>query len=198
MMILKQDINLYQKQEELAPWLSATRLVQIWGFLFTILLVVAIQHKWVAKNEAKNIEALKAQQQDIDAQLIKLSHQIKVKRNDPQARDNLIQLRERVKMAEKAIIQLKEEGSKTYYPLSSYLEGFAEQHVKGTFISHFYIEKTSKKLLFEGIALEPRLVPLMMQSWEKAPPMVGKGFQKFKIQQIKTNGSSVQFNLQAE
>jgi len=198
MMILKQDINLYQKEAEFAPLLSATRLIQIWGLLLLVLLLLAIEQKWVAKNKLENIEALKIQQKAIDTQLVELSNKAKIKGNTHQVINDLNDMREKVAMVEKAIASLKEEESKSYYPLSAYLEGFATRHVNGVFISHFYMEKTGKKMIFEGMALEPRLVPLMMQAWEGAPPMAGKSFQKFKVQRIKTNGAPVQFNLQAE
>ncbi|MBN9286411.1 MAG: hypothetical protein BGO43_07000 [Gammaproteobacteria bacterium 39-13] len=198
MMILKQDVNLYQQEAEFTPLLSATRLMQIWGLLLMVLLLLAIAQKWTVKNKLESIEALKVQQKTIDTQLIALSNEAKIKGNDHQVKNDLNDMREKVAMVEKAIASLKEEENKTYYPLSTYLEGFATRHVNGVFISHFYMEKTGKKMMFEGIALEPRLVPLMMQAWEGMPPMVGKGFQRFKVQRINTNQTPVQFNLQAE
>ena len=78
------------------------------------------------------------------------------------------------------------------------MEGFALSHVKGMYVSHFYMQNEGKKMAFDGDALAPQLVPQMVQAWEKSTVMKGRRFQKLNISRIKDNSQSVKFNLQAE
>lgn len=198
MMILKQNVNFYQVEEEYTPLLSATRLFQIWGALFAILALVAIEAKWTQHFEIKRIEDLKTTRDEINAQLQAMGKELKAKNNPQKLQEELLTLRDKISKTQTAISQLQVQENNQTYQLSAYLEGFALSHVKGMYVSHFYMQNEGKKMAFDGDALAPQLVPQMVQAWEKSTVMKGRRFQKLNISRIKDNSQSVKFNLQAE
>ncbi len=198
MMILKQNVNFYQVEEEYTPLLSATRLFQIWLALFAILALVAIEAKWTQHFEIKRIEDLKTTRDEINAQLQAMGKELKAKNNPQKLQEELLTLRDKISKTQTAISQLQVQENNQTYHLSAYLEGFALSHVKGMYVSHFYMQNEGKKMAFDGDALAPQLVPQMVQAWEKSTVMKGRRFQKLNISRIKDNSQSVKFNLQAE
>lgn len=198
MMILKQDVNLYQKEEEFVPLLSATRLFQVWIFLFIILAIIASQQKWLSVSQISKIHQLKVNQESVNEQLVSLSKNVKSKKNSQVLKEELAQIQEKIDKTEREIELLQKEENRKTYHLSAYLEGLAIHHVKGTYISYFYMQNTGNKIAFDGLALQPELVPQMVQSWKQSEPLRGKSFQKLQIKQVKQNTKWVQFNLKAE
>ncbi len=196
-MMLKQNINFYQTEIEYAPLLNATLLVQIWLILFAGLAAMAIWQKWSLSSQSKNIQNIKTMQVTVNDQLQQLGKELKAKNNPLIIQQELTSLKERIEKTENAIAQLQVQENKKNYPLSSYLEGFAITHVKGMYVSHFYMQNDGMKMSFEGTALQPQLIPQMVQSWEQNIPMKGRRFQKLNMQRIKKDADWVQFNLQA-
>jgi hypothetical protein len=196
MLTLKQDINLYQLKQEFVPFLSFTRMVQVWSCLLIILSLYALEQKITLISNTKEMERVKSEQGIVISELTKLSSHVKGNKKNDHYQEDLTQLKENINQAKSVIAQLLEEEKNKNQRLSSYLEGFALQHVKGTFVSHFNLEKTEKKLSFEGYALQPHLVPQMVQSWEQAPAMSGKKFHKLEMQRLQPNAPWVEFHLQ--
>jgi hypothetical protein len=195
--MLKQNINFYQMEIEYSPLLSATLLVQIWLFLFAGLAVMAFFQKWSLNSQSKNIQNIKTMQLSVNEQLQLLGKELKAKTNPQGLQQKLIVLKEKIEKTQNAINQLQVQENKKNYPLSSYLEGFAKTHIKGMYVSHFYMQNDGMKMSFEGTALQPQLIPQMVQSWEQTIPMKGRRFQKLNMQRIKKDADWVQFNLQA-
>ncbi len=196
-MMLKQNINFYQTEIEYTPMLSATLLVQIWLILFAGLAVMAIWQKWSLSSQTNNIQNIKSMQVSVNEQLQKLGKELKAKSNPQASQQELTTLKEKIEKTQNAIAQLQAQENKKNYPLSSYLEGFATTHIKGMYVSHFYMQNEGMKMSFEGTALQPQLIPRMVQSWEQTLPMKGRRFQKLNMQRIKKDADWVQFNLQA-
>ena len=198
MILLKQDVNLYQKEEEFVPLLSATRLFQVWIFLCIILGGISASQKWQAQSQMSKIHQLKANQEAVNGQLVSLSKNVKIKKNSQVLAEELAQLQEKIDKIENGIALLQKEENRKIFHLSAYLEGLAMQHVKGTYVSYFYMQNAGNKIAFDGLALQPELVPQMVQSWKQSEPLRGKSFQKLQIKQVKQNAKWVQFNLKAE
>jgi uncharacterized protein YlzI (FlbEa/FlbD family) len=198
MILLKQDVNLYQREEKFVPVLSTTRLLQVWLFLCIILGMIAGQQKWLAATQINKIHQLKINQEIVNGQLVSLSKNVKIKKNSQVLKEELAQVQEKIDKIEREIALLQKEEDRKTYPLSAYLEGLAIQHVKGTYVSYFYMQNKGNKIAFDGIALQPELVPQMVQSWKQSEPLRGKSFQKLQIKQVKQNTKWVQFNLKAE
>ncbi|MGD9593030.1 MAG: hypothetical protein AB7V32_10965 [Candidatus Berkiella sp.] len=198
MMILKQNINFYQVEEEYAPALSLTRMLQVWLALIIILGILAIQAKWVEHGEANKLKSLNHEREAVNAELITMSKALKAKNNPQKLQAELNTLQEQISKTQAAIEKLQSQENNDHYHLFAYLEGFASAHVKGTYISHFLIQNEGGKMVFEGDALAPQLIPQMVQSWEKNTVMKGRRFQKLNISRIKENNQWVKFNLQAQ
>ncbi len=199
MMILKQNVNFYQKEEEeFTPVLSATLLFQLWLGLFFVLALIAINAKWSLNEQNRNIEDLKKKREEVNQQLQTMSKDFKAKNSPHKMQEEIAIIKDKITKTQSAIALLQEQSNFQSYPLSSYLEGFAASHVKGMYVSHFYMENEGHRMNFAGNALSPQLVPLMVKSWESTQVMKGRRFQKLNLQQIDKNKPWVKFNLQAE
>lgn len=198
MIELKQNVNFFQVEQENAPWLSATRIFQWWLGLFVVLALFAIQAKWSQYYSLKSIEDLKAKREEVNEQLLAISKEMKAKNNPQKVQEQVNALKDNINHVQSAISQLQEQENNKSYPLSLYLEGFANTHVKGMYVSHFYMQNEGKKMSFAGNALSAQLVPKMVQSWEQAPVMKGRKFQKLNIERVNNKAAYVKFKLQAE
>ncbi len=198
MMSLKQNINFYQQEVEYVPFFSATRLFQIWFGLFVIFALIGAEAKWSQYSTNKSIEYLKIERDKVNVQLQSLSTEFKAKNNPQKIQEDINHLKEKIAKTQNAISQLKVQEEGQFYQLSTYLEGFAISHIKGMYVSHFYMQNEGKKMSFNGNALSAQLVPQMVQAWEKRTVMKGRRFQKLNIQRIKDDPQWVKFNLQAE
>jgi len=197
-MILKQNVNFYQVEEEYTPLLSAVRLFQLWLGLFAILALIAIETKWSQHAEIQKMEDLKAKRDEVNIQLQAMSKELKAKNNPQKIQEELTALKDKISKTQIAISQLQVQENNQTHHLSAYLEGFANAHVKGMYVSHFYMQNEGKKMAFDGDALAPQLIPQMVQAWEKNTVMKGRRFQKLSITRVKDNSQSVKFNLQAD
>ncbi|MBS0286392.1 MAG: hypothetical protein JSR17_03800 [Proteobacteria bacterium] len=198
MIELKQNVNFFQVEEEDLPWLSATRLCQLWLGLFVVLAFFAIHTKWSQYYAVKSMEEIKTKRDQVNEELQAISQEIKAKNNPQKIQEEINLLKDNISHVQSAIAQLQEQENYKTYNLSLYLQGFANTHVKGMYVSHFYLQNEGKKMSFQGDALSAQLVPQMVQSWEKTQVMKGRKFQQLSIERVNNKTDIVKFKLQAE
>lgn len=194
---LKQKINLYQKSDIFAPGLSALRISQIWAGLGIFLIIVAFIHKVSLGSQLKEIENLKIEQSKESDQLLELAQAKKV-RNGNTSKGELAILKERISDVDAVVMQLKKLEEDERHPFSFYVESLALRHVKGTYLAYINLQDEGKKMTFSGIALEPQLVPIMVQTWQKSPSLISSQVKKVRLDNLKQDKDFVKFNLQAE
>lgn len=194
---LKQKINLYQKADIFAPGLSALRISQIWLGLGAFLIVIALFHKISLGSQLKEIENLKVEQSKESDQLVELA-QAKKARNMNASKGELALLKERISDVDNVVTQLKKLEEDERHPFSFYVESLAMRHVKGTYLAYISLQDEGKKMTFSGIALEPQLVPIMVQTWQKSPSLISSQVRKVRLDNLKQDKDFVKFNLQAE
>lgn len=194
---LKQKINLYQKADIFAPGLSALRISQIWAGLGVFLMVVAFVHKLSLGSQLKEIDKLKVEQSKESDQLVELAQARKMK-NISASKGELALLKERISDVDGVVAQLKQLEQDERHPFSFYVESLAMRHVKGTYLAYISLQDEGKKMSFSGVALEPQLVPIMVQTWQKTPSLISSQVKKVRLDNLKQDSDFVKFNLQAE
>lgn len=197
MVLLKQKINLYQKSQAFAPRLSALRITQIWLGMATLLILSAFVHKLSLHSQRKEIENLKLAQGKESEQLIDLAQQRKNK-NILSTKGELASLKEKIADVDAVVSQLNKLEADERYPFSFYVESLVMRHVKGTYLAYINLQDEGKKMTFSGVALEPQLVPIMVQSWQKSPSLISTQVKKVRLDNMKQDKDFVKFNLQAE
>lgn len=197
MALLKQKINLYQKSQAFAPRLSALRISQIWLGAAAILIVSSFSHKLSLHSQLKEIEALKLVQAKESEQLIDLA-QTRKNKNKAMSKNEIALLKEKILDVDSVISQLNKLEADEKYPFSFYVESLVMRHVKGTYLAYISLQDEGKKMTFSGVALEPQLVPIMVQSWQKTPSIISTQVKKVKLDNLKQDKDFVKFNLQAE
>ncbi len=194
---LKQKINLYQKSQAFAPELSALRIAQVWLGLGVVLILSAFSHKLSLRSQLKDIEKLKIEQAKESEQLIEVA-QFKKNKNVHFSKSELSLLKEKISDVDGVISQLKKLEDDERYPFSFYIESLVMRHVKGTYLAYINLQDEGRKMTFSGVALEPQLVPIMVQSWQKSPSLISSQVKKVRLDNLKQDKDFVKFNLQAE
>lgn len=195
--LLKQKINLYQRSQAYAPALSAVRIVQCWLALLIFLMMVAFTHKLNLTRYQNAIEALKISQAKDSEDLLELS-QVKKGKNIIKSKNEVALLKERISDVDSIVAQLKHIEAEERYPFSFYVESLATRHVKGTYLAYINLQDEGRKMSFAGVALEPQLVPIMVQSWQRSPSIISTQVKKVRLDNLKQDKDFVKFNLQAE
>lgn len=195
--ILKQKINLYQKSQAFAPRLSALRIAQTWLGLAAVLIISAFSHKLSLHSQLKEIENLKLAQGKENAELIDLA-QLRKNKNTHMSKNEIALLKEKILDVDGVISQLNRLEADEKYPFSFYIESLVMRHVKGTYLAYINLQDEGKKMTFSGVALEPQLVPIMVQSWQKTPSIINTQVKKVRLDNLKQDKDFVKFNLQAE
>ncbi|MCS5712673.1 hypothetical protein [Candidatus Berkiella aquae] len=197
MQFFKQKINLYQKTQAYLPTLSAMRIMQIWLALLALLIISAFIHKLILINHVKEIETLKEEQSQENSELLELSQNKKVN-NVVKAKNEMILLKEKIADIDSIVSQLKQLEDEDRSPFSFYVESIAMRHVKGTYLAYINLQDEGRRMSFSGVALEPQLVPIMVQSWQKSPSIISTQVKKVRLDNLKQDKDYVKFNLQAE
>jgi len=195
--VLKQKINLYQKSQAFAPQLSALRISQIWLGLVVVLIFSAFAHKLNLRTQLGQVEKLKIDQAKESEQLIDIALARK-NRNVSTSKGELVLLKEKIADVDGVVSQLKKLEADERYPFSFYVESLVIRHVKGTYLAYISLQDEGKKMIFSGVALEPQLVPIMVQSWQKSPSLISSQVKKVRLDNLKQDKDFVKFNLQAE
>lgn len=194
---LKQKINLYQKSQAFAPKLSALRIAQIWLGISAVLILLAFTNKLSLGSQLNKIEQLKIEQAKESEQLIEMA-QLKKNRNLHASKSELALLKEQISDVDGVISQLRKLENEERYPFSFYVESLVMRHVKGTYLAYINLQDEGRKMTFSGVALEPQLVPIMVQSWQKSPSLISTQVKKVRLDNLKQDKDFVKFNLQAE
>jgi hypothetical protein len=193
----KQKINLYQKSQAFAPELSALRIAQIWVAIGVVFILFAFAHKLNLKSQLNEIENLKAEQAKESEQLIEVA-QLKKSKSTLVSKSELALLKEKISDVDGVISQLRKLDADERYPFSFYIESIVMRHVKGTYLAYINLQDEGRKMSFSGVALEPQLVPIMVQSWQKSPSLISTQVKKVRLDNLKQDKDYVKFNLQAE
>lgn len=197
MQILKQRINLYQRSQAYAPALSAVRIVQYWLGILILFIVLTLMHKLNLNRQENLIEDLKIVQAKESDDLLELS-QAKKSKIVTRSKSEIALLKERIADIDAIVAQLKQIENEDRSPFSFYVESLAMRHVKGTYLAYINLQDEGRKMSFSGVALEPQLVPIMVQSWQRSPSIISSQVKKVRLDNLKQDKDYVKFNLQAE
>lgn len=195
--LYKQKINLYQKSQAFAPQLSALRIAQVWAGLSVVFILLAFAHKLNLNSQQRAIEKLKIEQAKESEQLIEVA-QLKKNKNIHASKGELALLKEKISDVDGVVSQLRKLEADERYPFSFYVESLVMRHVKGTYLAYISLQDEGKKMTFSGVALEPQLVPIMVQSWQKSPSLISSQVKRVRLDNLKQDKDFVKFNLQAE
>ncbi len=197
MQLLKQKINLYQRSQAYAPALSAVRIAQCWLALLVFLIMVTLTHKLNLNRQKNAIEDLRMTQAKESDDLLELS-QTKKSKIVIKSKSDIALLKERIADIDNIVAELKHIEEEDRYPFSFYVESLAMRHVKGTYLAYINLQDEGRKMSFSGVALEPQLVPIMVQSWQRSPSIISSQVNKVRLDNLKQDKDYVKFNLQAE
>ncbi len=79
---------------------------------------------------------------------------------------------------------------------SNYLEGLARNPVEGLWLEVIEISERGQGLLLSGVALQPYLVPRLLDALRKEPAFEGKEFKGFEMQSPTQDQVGIKFSLQ--
>lgn len=194
---MKQQINLYQSQFHIQPNpLSPQRI----GIGFSVLLVVlAVVYGLLSysvssgRGELARAQADQAKMAEQMAELQKLAGP----KEKSQLLENEVQRLETERSRKMPLMDFfSAESSKNVQGFSPSLSALARQHLEGMWLQRIILADGGTRMLLEGSALQPELVPRYLGGLAKDGAFSGLEFNKFVIYRADKQKSFVDFKME--
>ena len=195
---MRQQINLYQpifRRERRV--FSAVAIAQAGGLVLAgLALMYAYGRVQLERLEAQRAR-LEAQVTERAARVEQLARQYPPRRRDPGLERRVAAL-ERELAGKRRVVRGLEGGEfGNVEGLSPYLEALARRPVRGLWLRSIAVGKGGAALLLEGSALDPQLVPRLVQDLGQESPLAGRAFERLLIERPDRHRRQVDFRLRA-
>ena len=193
---MTQQINLYQSMfRPQKTALSALLIARIMGIVLLVLGAVYI-YSWlqlgplenqvadnqvqISENEARNAQLRK----QYPAPVVSATTQ----RRHSQTREKLAHTRE-------IALKLRSGAFGSIDGLSSFLEGFARQHLEGTWLTRVRVQAGGRVIGLDGKALLPDLVPAYIDRLSSEPALKGTSFSNMELRAVSSGLNEIGFSV---
>jgi hypothetical protein len=196
--MLVQFINLYRDSVDADPELSFTRILQIWGVFFVLLLIYYGVYSFFSTKKLGEEILLKTQ----SAALIKTVASKKTLISSDATRSTLQKNIDDLigKKIEKTgtIELLKQQGLDKSIGFSFYLTALSEKHVSETWYTKINIDNNGNSIALSGKSLNSQWVPNIFSALRGTEAFQGKFFQNVLIAQDTPGQPTVTFVAQTD
>lgn len=181
---MQQSINLFTKLDRpQKEWLRLSLLVWANGAVLGFFLLLALAIFLLGQLDARRIDTLRIEVQNLEQEL----EQKRIARDrhlDPgRIERQIAELEMQVKLNEQILNILENKTSIKRDPLSSYMQGLANQHLRGLWFTGFSVADAGERLSLSGQATNPEFVPRYLKMLRAEPVFSGKSFAIFQLSQ---------------
>jgi len=194
---MKQQINLYQPifraQRKV---FSALALLQVCVAVLAGLLLIYGYGRWQIVDLEKALARLEVQQVASVQRVEELNQRFAVKAKDPRLESEIAQLGTQIAGKQTVLQSFAGNAAGNTTGFSKYLEGLAQQHLEGMWLTGITISEGGRVLTLTGSTLAPELVPAFLQQLSKEPVFAGIEFKTLVMERPQTDTARVDFTLQ--
>lgn len=180
--MISQRINLYKIQGGSGPDLSFLKILEIYGVFLVILFLYSLIVWGLAHAQSKNADHIKEEKAVIESQLIEKNAGFNVEEQQKKLQSEINKLTSDRDQRKSFLGALKTQGFNQQQGFSRFLEGLAQNHVEGVWITKMIFLMGGTNIALSGTALRAKLIPLFFQELSKDVNYKGKAFQKMMIQ----------------
>ncbi len=191
-----QQVNLYQpifrKRKKV---FSAVALLQVTGVVVAGFLLLYAHGMWRVQALNKDLDSLKSQRQSAIERLAVVERQLAGKRKSRVLVAEAARLERELDDKRRVADALASGRLGGHEGFSGHLEGLAQRHVEGTWVTGLDITGGGNDLELRGAALSPEQVPVLVGSLAKARAFKGMRFQVLRVRREESDEDRVDFTL---
>ena len=215
--MITQKINLYRAQVGSEPDLSFFKILEICGVFAVALLFYSLVLWGMEHHQVTNINKIKAEEMALANQLMQKNATFNIEDQKKKLQADIDKLTDDRDQKKLLLDTLAAQGFNQQQGFSRFLEGLAQNHVDGTWITSIIIQGGGSNIALSGSAVRAKLVPLIFQGLSQDPSYQGKAFETIVIQKknevvdkkengkktdmaapLKTNKNQVDFEAKTE
>ena len=197
---MKQEINLYRPELRPRRTLFPARQMALLVALLILGLAGLNAVSWYELDRARK-RAANAERGVVaaEARVEEMRRRFPVKKLDPALKKRLSNRRDALAKNQDVVEKLASGYFGSVEGLSAHLEGFARQHVDGTWLTAVRIAAGGKGVALEGRALVPELIPEYLDRLSQEPALETQVFSELSLQ-IADDGlaNEVEFDVRTE
>lgn len=194
-----QEINLYQDIfREKKVILTLRDMLSISAIIIFGLVVVTFVSQRQVTNQEQQLVKLQTQKDLATLQMEQVQASMKKPVKSPLLASQLAKLSGDINQQRQLLANLKPVLEDAKGGFASYLNGFSEQHVSGTWITDMDISTAGKQLNLKGNALQAELVTQYLKKLANVPVLSGTGFKVFSLSRLPLPEQGVQFVMQTQ
>jgi hypothetical protein len=196
---MKQWVELYQPRFRAGRRLFSGQQI-IWiGALGALLLVLVFGWEQLrAGGEARALDALREESAQAAQDVVRLADTHPPARADVALQVSVDRREEERAVKSELLRLLSSQSLGNAQGFSPYLVGLARRRVHGAWLSEIHVMQGGRELRLAGSALEPELVPRLLQRLREEEPFAGTTFRRVRVERAPDDAGRIDFTLDTE
>lgn len=196
---MEQRINLYQADlfVKEAPLSARMMLILLGGFLCLLLLVYGV-YFWRVQQLDHQLLQLQQLKNNASERLAQMQVQFPPKQKSPALQREIERLSQELERKQPLLDLVSGASFGNSTGFSRYLEGLARQTLKGVWLNRIDVDLTGPAIDLEGNALQPELVPALLQKLASEKVFSGLNFNSLLLNRPENGGSYIEFALHSK
>lgn len=193
---MQQTINLFTKLDRpQKEWLRLELLLWANGGVLALFLFVTLVVYLLGIVDTKRLDTLRIDVQNLEQELEE-KRIARDKHLDPgNINEQIAELESQVRLNRQILNILRSKTSIERDPLSSYMQGLANQHLRGLWFTGFSVSAAGDVLSLRGQTTNPEFVPRYLTMLKAEPVFAGKSFNIFQLSQDKEKHRLLNFEI---
>jgi hypothetical protein len=193
---VKQRIELYQDRFRAGRRLLPARQIVWTGALCALLLGLIFGWEQVsAAGEARALNALREEAAHAAQRIVQLAETHPPARADRALQEEVDRRNSEREVRSELLRLLSSQSLGNTQGFSPYLTALARRRVDGVWLSEIRLAEGGRELRLAGAALEPELVPRLLQYLRDEAPFAGTTFRRMRVERAPDDAGYVEFRL---
>jgi hypothetical protein len=193
---MKQQVNLYHSRFGAKPrLLSARQIVWIGGLCAAFLGLLFGVEQLRTRDEAHALEALREGSADAADGIVRLAETHPPARANPGLQEEVERRTSEREVKSELLRLLSSHSLGNAGGFSPYLAALARRRVNGLWLTEIRLTRGGRELRLAGSALEPDLVPRLIEDLQEEEAFEGTKFRQFCMERAPDDGGRVDFSL---
>lgn len=193
---MNQQVNLYQPMfRPRRTTLPAVAMAQMLAVVVVALGLLYAYASWQLRPLSDRVEALRTRLPAAEQRVADLRVEYPAPVESPALRGQLDRAQQRLSQTREIANKLRSGAYGSIAGLSPYLEGFARQHVEGTWLTRVRVRSGGRVIGLDGKALIPELVPAYIDRLSAEGTFKGTAFSAFELKTDEGGLDEVNFSV---
>ena len=193
-----QQINLFQaglrkKQNHFAP----AQLAQYAGIVATVLVIISSVQGWLYYRAVSRVSELKASQQQLLAEVQKISNELSASSDDSQLKASISKKEQEQANKQNVLQALSGKQFGNVKGFADQFVGLSRQHIEGVWLTGLHIHSGGTRMNLTGSTYAPENVPKYLQNLSQEADFRGLEFKTFLMER-KDKSSLVNFSIRSQ